>query len=371
MAVATVQQVASTARAEARDGAGARDRLCSVLRNAMASPPSVAEDVLAAARAEELHLLLADRLRLSSLAEELRTAAAVEILRERELRGVLSGLATAGIKPILIKGAALARTHYPRPELRPRVDTDLMISMAERDQTARALRSLGYQRASEIAGDVAIGQFHFHRVDRSGLLHALDVHWRVSNVHAFAGALTYEELARDAVSLPSLGANGWGPSAVHALFVACIHRVAHHGDSVDLLWLFDVHLLARDLSLHEQRSFTELATTRRMRRVCARGLQLAADAFGGIDDAWISSLEDGSDASESSAMFVGQDLRQVDILKADFQALPQWRERAQLLREHLFPPAEYMRDKYRAWPGALLPLAYLYRIVRGSPRWFR
>lgn len=369
MAVAAVQQVTSAAPGKARGGASARDRLCSLLCD-VTPAVSVADDVLAAARVEELHLLLAYRLRLSSLAEELRAAALIETLRERELRSVLAGLAAAGVTAIMLKGTALARTHYPRPELRPRVDTDLMIAASDKEAVTRSLVALGYRRASEVDGDVAIGQFHFQKLDRHQLTHVLDVHWRVSNVRAFAEALTYEEMARDAVPLASLGPNGWSPSAVHGLLLACVHRVAHHNDSGDLLWLYDVHVLARSMTAADRRQFAELAAARRMRVVCARGLRLAAEAFGDIDEAWIASFDPESDASEPSAAFVGRELRQVDILKADFLALPQWRERAQLLREHLFPSSEYMREKYREWPDLLLPVAYLHRIVRGAPRWF-
>jgi hypothetical protein len=336
----------------------------------------VPADVLAAARAEGLHLLLGHRLGLASCAGDLRDAAIVDALRARELRLVLDGLAAAGVRAILLKGAALALTHYPLPETRPRSDTDLMIAASDRDAVTRALLGLGYQRASEIDGDIAVGQFHFQRHDGYDLLHALDVHWRVSNVRAFADVLTYEELARDALPLPPLGSNAWSPSPVHALLVACVHRVAHHGDSADLLWLFDLHLLARGLSVGERRAFVQLASSRRMRAVCARGLTLASEAFGAVDDRdnggdreWIASLSDANGAAEPSAGFLGRELRQVDILTADLAATPRWRERIQLLGEHLFPSSNYMRQKYAAWPGALLPVAYLHRIVRGAPRW--
>ena len=177
-----------------------------------------------------------------SMAAELREAAVVEAVRARELRDVLGGLAAAGVHPVLLKGAALAYTHYPQPELRPRSDTDFMIPASARAETARVLGVLGYERPLEIEGDVAIGQFHCAKTDNYGLVHALDVHWRVSNVRAFAGVLSYEELARDAVAVQALGSHAFGASAVHALLVACIHRVAHHGDAPNLLWLYDVVL---------------------------------------------------------------------------------------------------------------------------------
>jgi hypothetical protein len=346
-------------------------RVAALLRDGAPRVESVPAEVLAAARDEGVHLLLADRLRLSSLAGELRAAAVVEAVRANELRVVLAGLAAAGVRPILLKGAALARTHYPRPELRPRADTDLMISVSDREVVARALVALGYHRMSEVDGELAVGQFHFDKHDRHGLFHALDIHWRVSNVRAFADVLTYEELARDAVALPALGDDAWSPSPAHALLVACVHRVAHHGDANDLLWLFDVHLLARAFTPRERDAFTALASARRMRAVCARTLSLALEAFDGLDVEWIAALSAPGAFNEPSAAFLGGGLRQVDILRADLAATPHWYQRVRLLREHLFPAAAYMRQRYPRWPAALLALAYVHRVLRGAPRWFR
>ena len=48
-----------------------------------------------------------------------------------------------------------------------------------------------------------------------------------------------------------------GLSPVHALLVACIHRVAHHRGTERLIWLLDIHLLASRL---EEREWTALVS---------------------------------------------------------------------------------------------------------------
>jgi hypothetical protein len=347
-----------------------RAAISALLREGAPPEVSVPADVLAAARAEGIHLLLADRLRLAAMDEELREAAVVEALRARELRTVLAGL-PAGVRPIVFKGAALAQTHYPRSELRPRADTDLMIRSSDRDAVAHALIGLGYDRMPEVDGEEAVGQFHFQRHDSNGLFHALDVHWRVSNVRVFADVLTYDELTRDAVALPALGPHAWAPSPVHALLVACVHRVAHHGDTDDLLWLFDVYLLARAFTSRERDEFTALASERRMRAVCAKALTLADELFGGVDAEWMTALSAPASVSEPSAAFLGGGLRQVDILKSDLAATEGWRSRATLLREHLFPSAAFMYERYGRRAKLALPGLYMHRIVTGLPKWFR
>jgi hypothetical protein len=327
-------------------------------------------EILAAAREDGVFLMLADRLRRAEFTGELRAAAVVEALRARELRTMLEALDVTGVRPVLIKGAALAYTHYERPELRPRSDVDLVIPAEARTSVAQTFTSAGYRRPPEIDGDVAIGQFHFSRTDEHGCTHAFDVHWRVSNVRAFADALTYEELSRDAVALPALGERARSASPVHALLIACIHRIAHHGDTPNLLWLYDVHLIGRSLTAEMRHAFALLAAGRQMRAVCARSLSLAQDAFGGLDARWIESLGPPATGQEPSAAFVGGGLRQIDILKSDL-AETAWTARLQLLREHLFPSAAYMRQRFPRCPTLLLPLAYAWRIVTGAPRWLR
>lgn len=344
-------------------------RLCDYLRG-ITPITAVSDDELAAAREQGVFLLLANRMPQTAFAAELRHAAIVDAIRTRELQAVLSALTGAGIHAILFKGAALAYTHYPRPELRPRSDTDLLIPLGARDAVESVLLRLGYRRPTEIDSALAVGQFHFVKTDDVGVEHALDVHWRLSNVRAFAAVLTYDELVRAEAAVPALGPHAWTVSKIHALLVACVHRIAHHGDATYLLWLFDVHVLARSLTTADRDAFVALASAKRVRAVCARTLSLAQDAFGDLDTAWVESLSTTSGVDEPTALFVGGGLHQIDILKSDLSATA-WGAKLQLLREHLFPPPSYMRERYPRWPTLLLPLAYARRIVVGAPRWLR
>jgi hypothetical protein len=83
----------------------------------------------------ELHALLR---------EAFYNAAGAAMLRRRELAQVLQALDTAGIVPILFKGAALAHTVYPDPACRPMGDLDLWLTAAEMARAQAALKNLGY-----------------------------------------------------------------------------------------------------------------------------------------------------------------------------------------------------------------------------------
>jgi hypothetical protein len=107
-----------------------------------------------------------------------------------------------------------------------------------------------------------------------------------------------------------------------------------------------------------------------MRAVSARGLALAATAFHTPVEILIARLTTGTFEAEPSAAFIGG-ARIVDVVASDLRHAGAWPRRWQLLREHLFPSRAYIGERYPRWPAALLPLAYVYRIARGAPAWFR
>ncbi len=72
-------------------------------------------------------------------------------LQVRELATVLDVLAAAGVRPALLKGLHLAQA-WPRPELRPIGDLDLLIDAARLERAAGALERVGYRRGPDDPG---------------------------------------------------------------------------------------------------------------------------------------------------------------------------------------------------------------------------
>jgi hypothetical protein len=58
----------------------------------------------------------------------------------------------------VIKGAHLAHTIYPSPYLRPRRDTDLVITQNEESTMAGLLEAAGYRRLDHVRGRLVLGQ---------------------------------------------------------------------------------------------------------------------------------------------------------------------------------------------------------------------
>jgi hypothetical protein len=288
--------------------------------------------MVAMARRHRIHLILAADARSGELEDtgsatllaELREAVLVDMKREQVLRGLLGRFAAAGIDALLLKGAGVAYTLYRSPHLRPRGDVDLMVARADLDRAERTLAEGGWTCLAEQDGELITTQRHYVPSGPTAFAEPLDLHWKIANPQLFREVVSFEELLSRAVPVAALGATARALSDTDALLVACVHRVAHHQDVGDLLWLWDIHLLASRLSVEERSRFATLAARASMRAVCGRSLELAAARFRTAGAA--------------------------DLIAA---------------------PATYMRSAYPHCPTAALPLAYVHRIARGAPKWFR
>ena len=303
------------------------------------------------------------------LRQDERAAAVVDAVRNREIATVLERIAAIdAARPLLLKGAALAHSHYPHSWLRPRLDTDILVSPERARPVFQALSAQGYQRTASTSGTLVVSQASFTRIDGFGIVHALDVHWKIANWQVIARAASHADLASRSIAVPALGPAARGLSDPDALLLACLHRAAHHRDSEELLWLYDIHLLAERLTAADWTFLLEAAARGEVRAVCRRGLALATDRFSSpVPSDVMAALGDAR--NEPSSIYVSRHVRLVDGLLSDLRALS-WRHRVRLVAEHLFPPPEYIRSKYGLTSRRSLLLFYARRIVTGVPRWF-
>lgn len=375
--------------------------LCSVLRGEPGSWPAEAgfqERFLAAGRRHGVQALLAHQLQQTpagddwpiALRQELSriaaNATARDLMRSRELARVLAALAEAGVEPLLIKGAALAYQIYPAPALRSRQDADLLVRESDLSATLGVLAACGYREAQKdrsVSGEPvsAHTQTNYIGRDRFGLVHSFDVHWRVSDTPLFTDLLGFDELSAQAVPLPPLGPRARGLGRVHALLLACLHRI-HHAQEPDrgagvpyygserLIWLYDIHRLSQALTAPQWAEFIDLAAQKRLGAVCRDGLIAARQALGTrLPEPALGFLSAPGTAEEIPlAWLAGSHGRRV---LTDLRSLPGWRPRLALLRETLFPPAAYMLNRYRTRYRWLLPVLYLHRALSGVWKYSR
>lgn len=302
----------------------------------------------------------------AALAEDVRLTGVHGALLDRELDRVLRELAARGIHPLVTKGAHLAHVLYDSPHLRPRVDTDLLIHSADRQAMTDVLTALGYAPSAATSGAVIYGEFNFQRTLRAGVVHYLDIHWRAAAPLLFAHAFDMRALLATARPLPGLSAHARGPALHHALGLGCIHVVAHHWDTLLLIWLHDLRLLADALDDEGQRRFVDAAIAGKYCDLAYCALRTTRLYFRSAAlDRLIDRLAPLADGLEPSAVLTREGRGKVDDLLLDLRGA-RWRERVQLIREHVFPPAAYMRAVFGDGP---LALAYTRRVLRGVRRW--
>jgi hypothetical protein len=311
-----------------------------------------------------------DRVR-ESLLDAARAEAALEIARQYDLGRALSACSSAGIDVLLIKGAALAYTVYPEPWIRPREDTDLLVRASDAARAGAVLDAAGYRPVPRQSGRLVTNQQLYVRTP-SPHRDAIDLHWKIADPAPFADLLTSDDLFTTAVdAVVPAPRTARVPSRGHALLLACWHRVAHHRDAERLLWLYDIHLLTEALDDVDRRAIVEIAARTRTVDVCAGALTLVARHFESEGaQALLAQLPRAAPDGTPASRYLRADARKIDLLVADLQSLPNWRGRLQLVREHLFPPAAFMRATYPGSSPLLLPLLYVRRIAGGARRWF-
>jgi hypothetical protein len=303
--------------------------------------------------------------------------AAVEQRLASEARRVVDALADAGAPALLMKGTALAYTLYPHPCLRPRTDTDLIVRDSDVATASRVLETLKYEPLNVSPGDLVLHQRSYVRTDRLGIRHLYDVHWKLAAPKIVSDLVTWGELRACALPVPALGDRARAIGHAHALLLACVHRIAHHYDSDSLIWLYDIHLLAASLDETQLRDFMRLVAAEPAASMCARSLSRARDQLGTPLSAELACLaasgfsRSSGRADDGMASRFGRRTRMVDVLFSDLKALPGWRRRLRLLRQHLAPPADYMRRRYGVSHSLLLPVLYVHRCVTGAWKWLQ
>ena len=303
------------------------------------------------------------------LARRAHAAAAMELVRGREVASVLDALTAAGVQPILFKGTPLAHGLYKFRGARPHTDTDLLIAREQIQPARLAMAARGYSEPPMTGGELVFCQFQMATEDGFGIGHVFDIHWKISTQSLFSDVLTYDELAAASVPVAALGQRARAAGDLHALLLACIHPVMHHRNALRLIWLYDIHLLASRLSPDELDRFASLAAKKQVATICAHQLAVArARLHTPIPESVISRLSENG-LAEPSAGYLRPGRRWRHELVANVTSLPQWQDRLRLVREVLFPPTEYMRQTYRIAGVSghfLLPAMYVRRILSGG-----
>ena len=293
-------------------------------------------------------------------------AAATELQQEHELRQMLALFVEAEIPFLLIKGTPLGYSHYSQSYLRSRCDTDMLFAtLGDAEQAWHLLKDHGYTRPNAVSGEYVSHEFSCYKNDKLGVGHALDMHWKLSNAQRFARAFTFAELADSPTPITELGEHVHALGPVHALFLACMHRIAHKPEGMEnrLIWLFDIHLLTENFDDTQWQQFLSMAKDKGMCGICLDGIQQTMMTFyTDIPEHALGQLEEAA-SKEKYSTEMGQSRLAMEL--SNLRALPGWKDRVGLIKERVFPDANYMMLKYDTQKKSLLPYLYVKRAAGG------
>ncbi|MBL4812770.1 MAG: nucleotidyltransferase family protein [Rhodobacteraceae bacterium] len=278
-----------------------------------------------------------------------------ELQHKAVLRGLLADIAAAGIRPILLKGTALAYGIYANPAMRSRSDSDILVPTSALGCVRAVLERAGFERARPAAGQL---QESWTLTFETSGSHDIDLHWAALNAPALASIFSYEQALISAQNLPALCPQAWGLSADLALLHACAHRARHggYGEGNRLIWLYDIALLCPMVSA----GFTQLAAKAGLSAVCRLALHDAHSLLGAVPPAGLTeALASAPDGAASyyllQAGAAGQAWR-------DFTATKGVQARRGFIWHRLWPGAAALRDKYPQMPKSPVAVLFLRRI---------
>ncbi len=206
----------------------------------------------------------------------------MELLRQHDLKETLALFTSAGIDYLLMKGAPLSYSLYPQAHLRERCDTDILFASKEEAESAwNVLQKIGYQRRNTTSGEFVGYQFSCSREVSHGFTQALDMHSKLNDYEFFASTFSFADLYQQSTIVTQLAETAHALNPIHALLLACMHRVAHipRGEGNRLIWLYDMHLLSSTFSDSEWQAFCQLAQEKAIAGVCLDSLQTAQEYF--------------------------------------------------------------------------------------------
>jgi hypothetical protein len=293
--------------------------------------------------------------------------AAVEMARDADLEILLGAFEEKGIRPLLLKGAALSHMHYPRAGLRPRCDTDLLVPESQKEVAAALMRELGFQPLYEADVDQISAQMSWLKPGGTGVECNYDLHWRISNNdRRFARVFSHEHLSARAVDVHAMGEHARTLEPVDALVLACMHRAGHYSHSGDrLIWLYDIHLLAGALDEEKTARFCVLVRELDIEGLCGDAFAVTRHWFGTALPPPLEAMCPLTGGSEIRGYL--RSGRQAGIrgfVRRELGGMS-WKEGVRFIAQNLFPPPAYMRWRYASTNRLSLPWLYLKRMLQG------
>lgn len=287
---------------------------------------------------------------------------------------LIKGFAAAGIPFVITKGTALAYSVYPRPAMRRRGDSDLLILSGDRRRARHVLKACGFSRDA----DPRALQEDWHFDSPLGIRHTVDVHWRLNASPTIAALLEQGSCFAEHIDLPQIASGAKGMGAVGNLILTCVNRHSHgiigyyvantkRFETGRLIWAVDLFLLTRSFGAAEWDTLVAQARHTGTASIVLSGLRFCEARLGAVvPQSVIGALEhvpQGADVAGYFATVSG-----ARRLQSDMAASPRLRDKARLLVRVLLPGKAFLRERFpdaQGWPQSAL---YLRRLIEGAAK---
>lgn len=302
---------------------------------------------------------------LDRIAEEARLLGIWEMTHAAAVSQLIERLESAGIATVLMKGTALAYSIYDDPSMRRRGDSDLLIRPADLEAARALLAESGWYRNDDPHG-LTFQEGWLH--DSAGhFVHALDLHWAVSDRPVLQNVLRVEDFFAHRSALTRLAPSAFRADHALTMIHSAINQEWHvaHGywaekgrvkDARRLIWALDFDLLARAMKAENWDRLVSLSISCGVSPLVADGLADAASKFDApVPLDVLEALEKEPLAPNLAAYFAAGD--KLSEFWLDLRTASSWTDRMTMVKTRAFPPRKHLVEKFPQqanWPTIAL-----------------
>lgn len=168
------------------------------------------------------------------------TTVAANLHREHELARLVNEFERSKIPVMLLKGAALQRTIYDHPALRPMSDIDLLVRPSDVTRAMEVLAASGCRKGASLLRDDFFPRYYYETewfVESAGEVR-IDLHARPFRPLRVSRFMPDDALWHDAAAVRVGNATAYIPRAESMLIHLAAHAAFHGCER--LIWLYDI-----------------------------------------------------------------------------------------------------------------------------------
>ncbi|MEP3052414.1 MAG: nucleotidyltransferase family protein [Erythrobacter sp.] len=295
---------------------------------------------------------------------------------------MLQAVASSNVETILMKGTALAYTHYTDPALRRRGDTDLLVRKQDLKSIRATLANLGWSRREQAHGLIYQETWLFDTGAR--FVHELDLHWQPIDSPLLQSVLRIEEFFANPRSVARLSDAAFTCSPIHTLVQLALNQAWHRtrGLAVDgakvvggwrLIWACDYDLLLRDFDEAEWSQLVQISQDRNITPIIGQSIDSAARSLSTPIPTWVRDELKKQPIDKTVTHYLSHpDL--IAEFEINFRAAKTIREKLRLFWVNAFPLRGHLVMKYpsmKNWPTIALHGRRIFETIKRTGRQHR